>query len=221
MKLFNKFFHPSLPCILSIAICCIFQGCGTKMERIQRPTTESNKQQSNFNLVLEANYRDQKYPIVIKNAEDFLSKNSEAWDVRLLLGLAYFNFGDIEKATLVFSQIPKEVRSEMVDSCLELQAAKTVDNVTNLMKIAETYFPDCLDDLRTEGSTMVKTELSDSLIRKYGRLYDEIISRNDEPEIRKLKELDFMKRYNFDERDLNEITSRYLEILADDSTISD
>ena len=221
MKLVKRIFFALFKYSLAITISCILQGCRTEVEQVRRPTAETNDQQSNFSLNLEANYRSQKYSLVIKDAENFLIKNPEAWDVRFLLGLAFFNFGDHEKAATVFDQIPTDVRVGMLDSCLELQAAKAINNTSALIKISKIYFPDCLEDLQTKNSSTDKAELSSELIMKYGKLYDEAVSRNDEPEIRRLKELDFMKKHKLDEKVLNEITSRYLEILADDSGVSD
>ena len=194
----------------------LLAGCSSNSTSVKRPISSMQSVTETSNLDLITYYRNEKYPMVIKSAQALLKSEPENWEARFFLGLAYFNYGDNEAAVTTFKLIPENVRSNMVDSCLELQGLNSISNEKQLSKLASKLFPDCLNDLIKPTETSNELAIDDNAVRNYGQLYDASISGEDDPEVRKLKEQKFLKKHKLSEEQLSEITARYLELIAEE-----
>ena len=195
----------------------LLSGCTSeKTKHVQRPVPLNPSSAETQTLDLIAYYRQEKYPMVIKSAQILLEKDPKNWEAELFRGLAYFNYGDKEAANISFGNIPENIRKNMVDSCLELQAIKSRSNRKDLQQVANKFFPDCLSDLLKDSAPFEKQAMNKSDILNLGRLYDLSMSGEDDPEIRKFKEQKFLKTHDLSEEQLSEITARYLELLAEE-----
>ena len=216
MKINLKQFN-GMRTILALWPILIFSaGCFSDNSPVKRPvsTTQSVSETSTLELV--TYYRNQKYPMVIKSAQALLKSEENNWEARFFLGLAYYNYGDIEAADTTFSSIPEKIRHNMVDSCLELQGLNSNSEEKRLSTLAMKFFPDCLKDLKIPKPSSQTFELNDDAIKNYGQLYDASIAAEDDPDLRRLKELEFLKKHRLTEDQLTEITARYLELITEE-----
>ena len=203
--------------ILTLWPLLIFSGgCISNNEPVKRPISTTQSMQKSTTLELVTYYRNEKYPMAIKSAQALLKSEPNNWEARLFLGLAYFNYGDDETSVTVLGSIPENIRSSMLDSCLELQSLHSKSNQKKLRELALKFFPDCLDDLTKPADIPEEIEIDDKTVRNYGQLYDASLSGEDDPEIRKLKEEEFLQRHKLTEEQLSEITARYLELITED-----
>ena len=115
-----------------------------------------------------------------------------------------------------FAKISPEERSLLAESCLELRELNTTKSKEVVHSLASTYFPDCLAELSQPDDSQESLSFSKEQVMRYGRFYDEGMQKEDDPEIRRMKEEAFLKEYQLTEEQLGEITSRYLDYLADD-----
>lgn len=194
----------------------LLAGCFSEVTPIKRPNSSTQRVNKVSNLDLIEYYRSEKYPMVIKSAASLLKEQPENWEARLFQGLAYFNYGDIDSANQSFGQIPEHIRHNMVDSCLELQNLNSPTNLDKLRGVATKFFKDCLTDLKKPSQISEEIRITDEVVLKYGKLYDESISGEDDPDIRKLKEQKFLQTHSLTEDQLSEITAQYLELIAED-----
>ena len=194
----------------------VLAGCISDNTSVKRPISSIQAVSQTSNLDLITYYRNEKYPMVIKSAQMLLKSDPENWEAKFFMGLAYFNYGDNEGAFTTFKLIPENVRSNMVDSCLELQGLNSTSNEKQLSKLASKFFPDCLNDLTKPTKISNEIEIDDNAVKNYGQLYDASISTEDDPKVRKLKEQEFLKKHKLSEEQLSEITARYLELIAEE-----
>ena len=194
----------------------VLAGCVSTSTSVKRPISSIQSVSQTSNLDLITYYRNEKYPMVIKSAQVLLKSEPENWEARFFMGLAYFNYGDNDGAFATFKVIPENVRSNMVDSCLELQGLNSIPNQKQLSKLASKFFPDCVNDLTKPTNTSNEIEIDDNAVLNYGQLYDASISTEDDPKVRKLKEQEFLKKHKLSEEQLSEITARYLELIAEE-----
>ncbi len=191
-------------------------GCLSDSTTVKRPISATQLTPETSTLELIKYYRNEKYPMVIKSTQELLKSQPNNWEARLFMGLAYFKYGDSEAASNTFNLIPENIRNNMVDSCLELQGLSLTTNTEKLRELTMKFFPDCQEDLSKPEKPSKELEIDDKTVKNYGQLYDASISNEDDPEIRKLKEQEFLKKYKLTEDQLSEITARYLEIIAED-----
>lgn len=203
-----------LNCFISVIACLLFSACCSEVEQVNRPSSEVKHSEVDISLTIEADYRAQKYPIVIKTAEEFIRTNPESWEIHLFLGLAYFNYGDHEKAKSIFNSIPPESRNRLTDSCLELQVINTAQSNAEVIEMSETFFPDCINDLKKPNLPPEPLKLDSDLVLKLGKMYDAEIAKEDNPQKRKLIEKEFIRKHKLTEEELTEISARYLEMIS-------
>ena len=180
----------------------------------ERPKDQPSTVVQNI-ITLQGEYRQNKLQYVITETQKLIAKEPSNWDAVFLLGLAYFKYGDDMKSVSIFQTIPESERSMMTDSCLELQELNTPDRHQKVVEVARSFFPDCLQDLQAKPA-QTADEFNRNQIIFYGKLYDAAIRKEDDPGIRQRKEDDFLKKYKLTAAQLEEITTRYLEILAEE-----
>ena len=191
-------------------------GCLSDSTTVKRPISAAQLTPETSTLELITYYRNEKYPMVIKSTQELLKSQPNNWEAILFMGLAYFKYGDNEAASSTFNLIPENIRNNMVDSCLELQGLSLTTDTEKLRQLTKKFFPDCLEDLNKPDSSSKELMFDDQTVKNYGQLYDASISSEDDPDIRKLKEQEFLKKYKLTEDQLSEITARYLEIIAEE-----
>jgi|GEM_PF-2281424 tetratricopeptide (TPR) repeat protein len=189
-------------------------GCSNSPVSPKRPVADKPVQTDDL-LSIEASYHQGKYLEALSLLDSYLSKHPNNPDALFLQGLVYFQSGDLKGTRQSFSRIPQKERSLLAESCLELRELNSAQSKDKILELAREFFTDCLQELETTTKAVENLTFTKDQIMKYGQFYDQVMGQEDDAEIRRMKEEAFLKKYSLSEDQLGEITSRYLDYLAE------
>lgn len=139
-------------------------------------------------------------------------------DALMMQGFFHLKEGQASRASDSFKKIPEEDRQLMAEACMEFSNLKGKIANELLIATAKTWFLDCVPELEPDSKPqqVISLKLSREEILKLGNLYEELMNRTEDDDLRRRMELQFLQEHNLTEAQLTELTARYLEISAED-----
>lgn len=192
----------------------ILTGCTSKSQAPVRPSPAQNQPSSSLYLA-ETAFQSGQNLQALNLVNSIISKDPRNVQALFLQGLIYLKSGDFEQGRKSFAEISPADRTTLVESCIELKELQNEKNQEPIRNLAQLFFPDCLEELNEKLEYTEPHSMAEEEIIRYGQLLDKALEGEDDPEIRRLKEEAFLKQYQLTGEQLDEITSRYLDYLAD------
>jgi len=162
-------------------------------------------------------YRDQRYSVALKALDELMLGQPHRAEAILLKGFILLRTGDSPGAHFEFSKVPESERALMAESCPELREIESSGKAPEVMRAAKEFFPDCVPELGQSVASSDDTEFPKEKVLFLGKLYDQAIRHEGDLEVRRKKEEAFLKKHGLSETQLGEITSRYLDCLAEEN----
>ena len=192
----------------------ILAGCTTTSQAPVRPAS-TKPEPSNALYSAETAFHSGKHLQSLNLLNTIIASDPNNAQALFLQGLIYLKTGDLEQSKKSFEAISADERTVLAESCIELSELETERNRVTIQTIAQLYFPDCLAELNSKTQRVDLNSLTEDEVIKYGRLLDQVMQGEDDPEIRRLKEEAFLQEHQLTNDQLDEITTKYLDYLAD------
>jgi hypothetical protein len=152
----------------------------------------------------------------LKSLDQYEKSEKAQPETRFLRGLIELSKNNPQASALEFSAISDSERQVMTEACLEL--AKIAQRVSpEVMKSTiSRYFPDCLEEVMGMPEAMeVRLTLSPERILELGKIYETRLKATEDESIRMRLEADFCREFGLTIPELTELSTRYLELLAE------
>ncbi|MBW7877345.1 MAG: hypothetical protein H3C47_15310 [Candidatus Cloacimonetes bacterium] len=186
--------------------------------QINKPEISSSDENDRVSLLAAAQrlYASGQEDEALKSLDLYEKTEKKQAESHFLRGLIDLSKNNIEGSITQFSSISDSERQLMTESCLEL--ARLSSRVSNdvMKSIITRFFPDCLEEvLGMPDIVEVRLTLSPERILELGKIYETRLKATEDESIRVRIEQDFCREFNLSIPELTELSTRYLELLAE------